>query len=182
MKVLIVDGYFPHPDSKGQLTRDLVKIFGELFTNRGDEVKYSNTRAFNQTEEENKIIWCDILIIQFPVYWYQVPSGLKRYFDDVLSEGVAYKSVSNYGTGPLLSGKQYLISTTWAAPDSIYEQGQFLDGFTLDDILLPLDLTMKYCGLTKIAGGPIGFYDVFDNTDENQYKLKIKRVIDKIDL
>lgn len=141
------------------------------------ETQLSNACQFDVANEQSKIAWADIIIIQFPVYWYQVPAGLKRYFDEVLAAGFAYEPTIDYAKGPRLLGKRYLISTTWAAPASAFQQGQFLAHTTLSELMMPLNLTMQFCGLTPITSSPVGFYGVYSGVPATVYQQQITTIV-----
>jgi NAD(P)H dehydrogenase (quinone) len=53
----------------------------------------------------------DLIIMQFPLWWYSMPAVLKGYIDRVFSMGWAY------GGGQALGGKKVLVSMTTGAPD-----------------------------------------------------------------
>jgi NAD(P)H dehydrogenase (quinone) len=53
----------------------------------------------------------DLIIMQFPLWWYSMPAVLKGYIDRVFSMGWAY------GGGQALVGKKVLVSMTTGAPD-----------------------------------------------------------------
>ena len=56
--------------------------------------------------EQEKLQWCDLLVVQFPVWWGGYPAVLKGWFDRVLAHGFAY------GKGSSLSSKSVLYSAT----------------------------------------------------------------------
>ena len=153
MHILIVNGSTPYPDAKGTLTAALVQQYQQCCEQRGWSVETSLTGSFDIAEEQAKITRADLIIFQFPVYWYQVPSGLKR----------------------------YLISTTWAAPETATKAGGFLARHSLEEIFLPLALTMKFCGIEKIQESPVSFWGVHDKTVKTDYETVIKGVIGSID-
>ena len=53
----------------------------------------------------------DLIIFQFPLWWYSMPGLLKGYIDRVFSMGWAY------GGGQALVGKKILVSMTTGAPE-----------------------------------------------------------------
>lgn len=52
----------------------------------------------------------DLIIFQFPLWWYSMPALMKGYIDRVFSYGWAY------GSGQALAGKKVLVSMTTGAP------------------------------------------------------------------
>jgi len=56
--------------------------------------------------EQQKLLSCDMLILQFPLWWWSYPAILKGWLDRVLSSGFAY------GEGAELSRKNVMYSLT----------------------------------------------------------------------
>ena len=80
------------------------------------------------------------IVLQFPIYWYQVPPLLKQWFDDVLEYGWAYGS-----TGKALQGKELLLVPSFGGSLSDYQ----LDGrckITIDEVLKPIQTIQYYTG------------------------------------
>ena len=59
--------------------------------------------------EQQKLRRADLMIFQFPFWWYSMPAIVKGYFDRVFSVGFAY------GGHFELAGKKVLVSTTTGA-------------------------------------------------------------------
>ncbi len=55
--------------------------------------------------------WCDLLILQSPIWWFSVPAVLKGWFDRVLAAGFAYGDGRWFETAPLV-GRRALVSMT----------------------------------------------------------------------
>jgi NAD(P)H dehydrogenase (quinone) len=62
-------------------------------------------------EQHRLLSQADLIIFQFPLWWYSMPAPLKGYIDRVFSMGWAY------GGGKALAGKKILVSTTTGAPE-----------------------------------------------------------------
>ncbi|MBZ0112292.1 MAG: NAD(P)H-dependent oxidoreductase [Thermoanaerobaculia bacterium] len=61
--------------------------------------------------EQEKLEWCDLLIVQFPLWWASYPATLKGWIDRVLSYGFAY------GRSHTLPAKTVLYSVTVGTDD-----------------------------------------------------------------
>lgn len=157
--VLIINGFDPQPGAQGELTSALVSQYSESFKKNDWQVDTSIATDYEIHSEQIKITNADLIVMQFPVYWYSVPAAMKRYIDEVLEMDFAYQASLKYADGPLLQQKKYLLSSTWAAPVSAFEQQGFLQDNSLTDIFLPLDLTMRFCGM-KSVGDPVTILDV----------------------
>jgi putative NADPH-quinone reductase len=77
----------------------------------------------------------DIVIYQFPLYWFSSPAILKEWHDQVFTYGFAFGS-----TGGKLAGKELLLSVTVGGGEKNY------DG-AIKVILTPFEQTAKFCGL-----------------------------------
>ena len=61
--------------------------------------------------EQEKLFWCDLFIVQFPLWWYGFPAILKGWFDRVFTKGNTYDDGLIYDRGAF-AGKKALISMT----------------------------------------------------------------------
>ncbi|MBL1421760.1 MAG: NAD(P)H-dependent oxidoreductase [Alphaproteobacteria bacterium] len=90
----------------------------------------------------------DILIFQFPLYWYSSPALLKEWQDVVLQHGVNYGSKVN-----VLTDKIFFCAVTAGV-----DQQEFLAaGRSLPTILCPFEQTFQYCKLKILP--PFLLYD-----------------------
>jgi modulator of drug activity B len=101
-----------------------------------------------------------------------VPGAFKTYIDKVFGIGYATGSMTigdgrtrsdlskKYGTGGILTEKKYMVSTTWNAPKSVFEDNdEFMDGLNLDESTATLHKTFQFCGMKKLPSFAI--YDIF---------------------
>ena len=104
----------------------------------------SKSFADDIAAEIEKLIWCDLLILQFPLWWFSVPAILKGWIDRVLALDFAYGGGRWYDRGGL-AGRRAMISTTMAA----FPQMMAPDGINgdIDVNLWPLQNgTLAFCG------------------------------------
>lgn len=85
--------------------------------------------------EIQKILWCDLMIWQFPLWWFGLPAILKGWVDRVFAMGRVYGYGHVYETG-LLRGKRALLSLTTGGPQDNYIAGG-LNG-DMNGILRPI--------------------------------------------
>ena len=111
-KILVISGHPNLPDSTANKTvLDAVKNhFGDAINMRELDKLYVNGK-FDVPAEQKALAEADIVVLQFPVYWYSVPGLLKQWIDDVFEYGFAYGS-----QGTALRGKKLLISATAGLP------------------------------------------------------------------
>ncbi|ALN71917.1 NAD(P)H-dependent oxidoreductase [Aureimonas sp. AU20] len=84
----------------------------------------TETLAPNIVAEQEKLAAADLLILQFPVWWFGMPAIMKGWADRVFARGFAYLPGRKYDTG-MFKGKLALVSATTGtsadtyAPDGI---------------------------------------------------------------
>lgn len=61
--------------------------------------------------EIEKVLWCDLLILQFPLWWFSVPAIMKGWFDRVFANGLMYGQLGRFNHGGL-KGRRAMVSTT----------------------------------------------------------------------
>ncbi|NP_001092161.1 NAD(P)H dehydrogenase, quinone 1 L homeolog [Xenopus laevis] len=70
-------------------------------------------------EEQKKLEAADLVIFQFPMYWFGLPAILKGWFDRVLTSGFAYTFTSMYDNGHF-KNKKAVLSFTTGGMESMY--------------------------------------------------------------
>jgi len=95
--------------------------------------------AFDVPSELAALRKCDLLVWQFPLYWYSAPAILREWQDQVLSAAV-------YGPEKVLQGKQLLVATTVGARASTYRAGD-LNQYTMDELLRPFETCSRSAGM-----------------------------------
>ena len=66
--------------------------------------------------EQKKLVAADIIVLQFPIFWYSMPSLLAKWMEDVFIHGFSHGT-----TGKALVHKKLLLSFTTGAPESAYD-------------------------------------------------------------
>jgi NAD(P)H dehydrogenase (quinone) len=96
-----------------------------------------------------KIESADLMIWQFPLWWFGLPAILKGWVDRVFAMGRTYGNGRIYDTGKF-RGKKALLSLTTGGPKAAY----LADGFNgdLDAILRPIQRGMlEFTGFSVLA-------------------------------
>jgi NAD(P)H dehydrogenase (quinone) len=70
--------------------------------------------------EQAKLLWCDLLIFQFPMWWFGMPAILKGWVDRVMVRGFAYAKGRKYDTG-MFKGRRAMLCTTTGTAASLFE-------------------------------------------------------------
>lgn len=91
--------------------------------------------------EMEKLVWCDMLIFQFPLWWFSLPAILKGWVDRVFAMGFAYGGGRIYDKG-VFRGKRAMLSLTTGGPERMYKTGGF--NGDIDTILFHIQHGMLY--------------------------------------
>lgn len=184
-KVLIINGgqNFGHSGGKyNQTIADNTLAVLKEFDNV--EVKVTHvSEGYDKEEEVQKFVWADYIIYHTPIWWFQLPNGLKKYIDEVFTAGHAkgiYMSDGrnaenpeiNYGTGGMLSGRKYMLTTSWNAPATAFTlPGEFFNEKSVDDgPLFGFHRMNAFVSLEKMKS--FHFHDVEKNANvERDMKL-----------
>jgi NAD(P)H dehydrogenase (quinone) len=70
--------------------------------------------------EQEKLIWADFVILQFPLWWFSVPAIMKGWVDRVFAVGFSYGGGNFYDKGGL-KGKKAMLSLTTGGPPTMYD-------------------------------------------------------------
>ncbi|XP_069072094.1 NAD(P)H dehydrogenase [quinone] 1-like isoform X2 [Pleurodeles waltl] len=70
-------------------------------------------------EEQKKLAAADLIIFQFPLYWFGMPAIMKGWIERVFLHGFAYTLQTMYKSGPL-KGKKAILSFTTGGVDSSF--------------------------------------------------------------
>jgi NAD(P)H dehydrogenase (quinone) len=82
--------------------------------------------------EVDRLEWCDVLVFQFPLWWFSVPAILKGWVDRVFVRRRVYDSGKWFDRG-LLKGKKAMLSVTTGGDETMFgDRGIYGD---LRDIL-----------------------------------------------
>lgn len=96
-------------------------------------------------QEQARLLECDVLLFQHPMFWYSTPSLIKEWEDLVLEHGFAY----GHG-GDRLTGKTMMLAITAAAPEEAYDESGY-QHFSLRTFLTPLEQTARLCHMRFAA-------------------------------
>lgn len=99
--------------------------------------------------EQEKLLWADTIIIQFPLWWYTMPAILKGWVDRVFTYHFAYgvgehnetKYGERFGEGTL-AGRKALLSVTVGGSESHYA-ARGING-PIEDLLFPIHHGILY--------------------------------------
>jgi NAD(P)H dehydrogenase (quinone) len=99
--------------------------------------------------ELQKLERCDLMIWQFPLWWFGLPAVLKGWVDRVFAMGRIYGGEKIY-EGGVFAGKRAMLSLTTGGPAAAYRQGGF--NGDIDGILRPIQRGMlQFVGFHVLA-------------------------------
>jgi putative NADPH-quinone reductase len=99
---------------------------GDYFKQQLEEVYATEASGFAKDvdREQQKVEWCDLMIWQFPLWWFSVPGILKGWVDRVFAMGRFYGQGKLYGNG-MFKGKKAMLSLTTGSDADAYLKNGF---------------------------------------------------------
>ncbi len=91
--------------------------------------------------EQALLVEHDVIVFQFPFFWYSTPAMLKEWQDIVLQHGWAYGS-----EGDALRGKKALFAMSTGGGEDAYCADGY-NQYTMREFLAPLFQTCRLCGI-----------------------------------
>ncbi|PCI00645.1 MAG: NADPH quinone reductase MdaB [Flavobacteriaceae bacterium] len=176
--IFIIDGGHTFAHSGGQFNKTLLKNSTTYFKSlEGFNVKSSQVGDYiDYKEEVEKFKWADLIIYHTPIWWFQIPFGFKKYIDNVFTEGHqngiyendgrSRKNPSiNYGTGGLMKGKKYILTTSWNAPKTAFTlENEFFEQKSVDEgVMFGFHKMNDFAGMKLLATHH--FHDMEKNAD-----------------
>ena len=135
-KILVV---LAHPNYKDSvINRKLIEQVKTLehVTVSALYTKYPDGEI-NINAEQKLIVEHDLVVLQFPFYWFNTTPLMKQWIDEVFSYNFAYGP-----DGDKLNGKDIMLCITIGSDKERYINQV---GFTLSDLLKPFEYSAKYC-------------------------------------
>ncbi len=109
----------------------------DFYKQQDEERHASTTNGFapDVQAEIEKLSRADLLIFQFPLWWFSVPAILKGWVDRVFAFGVAYGDARWYDNG-VFKGRRAMLSLTTGASQAMFSpRGMHGD---IEQILFPI--------------------------------------------
>lgn len=95
--------------------------------------------------EQALLVAHEVIVLQFPLFWYSCPALLKDWIDLTLEHGFAY----GHG-GDKLRGKVLQLAITTGGTDAAYSTGG-LNHHEIRTFLTPFEQTARLCGMRFAA-------------------------------
>ncbi|WP_455927104.1 NAD(P)H-dependent oxidoreductase [Pseudomonas capeferrum] len=135
--------------------------------------------TFDVEQEQAKVLWCDLLIFQFPIWWFSMPAVLKGWVDRTMTRGFAYASGEKYDNGKF-KGRKAMVCVTTGTAESLY-QPDGIDG-CMTHILWPIhNGIFRYLGFDVLP--PYVAWMPGNMSEEQRiiYLQRYKQVLEVID-
>lgn len=97
----------------------------DVYKQQAEEVHAAATHGFSPEiqAEMDKVNACDVLIFQFPMWWFSMPAILKGWVDRVFASGYAYGGGRWFDRG-VFRGKRAMLSLTTGGGDTSSDPGE----------------------------------------------------------
>ena len=160
--ILIINGAKKFAHSNGQLNDTLTEVADGTLRDLGHDVRIVRADSdYDVKAEVQNFLWADVVIWQMPGWWMGAPWTVKKYIDDVFTEGHGSLYASDgrtrsdasqkYGSGGLIQGKQYLLSLTWNAPQQAFDDpSDFFEAKGVDAVYFPFHKANQFLGMRAL--------------------------------
>ncbi|MBC3412463.1 NAD(P)H-dependent oxidoreductase [Pseudomonas sp. SWRI51] len=157
--ILLLNGGKRFAHSDGLLNQTLHDAALAYLDSAGYDVQQTFIDGgYDVKAEVQKFLWADVIIYQMPGWWMGAPWTVKKYIDEVFTEGHGSLYASDgrtrshasqkYGSGGLVQGKQYMLSLTWNAPQQAFDDpADFFEGKGVDAVYFPFHKANQFLGM-----------------------------------
>lgn len=129
----------PRLDRSVVNTALLDSLAGESFVEIHDLYETYPDYQIDVAAEQERLSQYAVIGLQFPLFWYSMPSLLKEWFDLVWLHGFAYGRGSSS-----LVGKRLFCAVSTGGDAQSYSAGGH-NGYPIDDFMRPLERTAALC-------------------------------------
>ena len=130
--------------------------------------------------EVDKILWCDMVMFHFPLYWFSVPAIMKGWFDRVLLSGVCYGGKNFYEAGKM-AGKRAMLTITAGSREDFFKDETSLHGDWLTLLRPILRGTLYYVGFDVLPPFTAYFVPYSDEAGRKKMLLDYEKYLQKIE-
>ena len=154
MQILVIYSHsYPEQSVSGKAILEVYAADPRVKLRNLDEL-YPEGTPIDVEAEQQALREADVIIVQHPLFWFNVPSRLKRWMDDVLQYGFAYGS-----TGTALHGKKFVHSFTTGSGADTYA------GELLEVCVAPLRVSAGFCGMEYVGAFPLFGQNAMSNPE-----------------
>lgn len=96
-------------------------------------------------DEQQRLLEHDVIVLQFPLFWYSCPALVKEWLDLSWEHGFAYGH-----NGDKLAGKRLMLAITTGSPQDAYRP-QGYQHHEIRQFLLPFEQTAHLCQMRFVT-------------------------------
>lgn len=173
--ILIINAHHHYSFAEGSLSKAMVDLANDELQAKGYNIQMVHTdEPWDVETELKRHQWADVILLQSPVNWMMVPWTFKKYMDEVYTAGMrgalcngdgrhADSPKENYGAGGTLTGKKYMLSVTFNAPEEAFNNpNEYLfQGKSVDDLWFPMHMNFRFFSMEALP--TFVCYDVMKN-------------------
>ncbi|WP_112481162.1 NAD(P)H-dependent oxidoreductase [Vibrio variabilis] len=156
---------------------------GKFFKQQLEEMHATEVDGFSADIEAEleKLEWSDLVIFQFPLWWFGLPAMLKGWVDRVFAMGKVYGGGRFYDDG-VFKGKRAMLSVTMGGPEDAYVKGGW--NGDLDAILRPIHRgVLAFTGFSVLAPqrvfGPARMTHQEREAELDEYAARLATIFDE---
>lgn len=143
-------------------------------------------QAEDIAREQEKLIWADAVIMQFPLYWYSMPAIMKGWVERVYAYSFAYgvgehsdkRWGDRFGEGRMAGKRATLLVTAGGAASHYGPRG--VNG-PMDDLLFPIQHGILYYPGFDVLPPFVAYQIGLGRVDDNQYATLTESLGKRID-
>lgn len=129
--------------------------------------------------EMDKLARCDVLILQFPLWWMGMPAIMKGWIDRVFAVGRAYGGGRWFDRG-VLSGKRAMCAVTVGGPNEVYSDVGWYG--PIDAMLFPIHRgILGFVGFTVVEPFVVYAPNRIKAEDREAYLERYRRRLTALD-
>jgi len=159
MKKILVNVVHPNLENDSRINKKLVEfIQNEQNVTINNLYKKYPDFKIDIKKEQDLLLENDVIIFQFPMYWFSSPALLKEYIDLVLEENFAYGR-NNEDLNFKLKNKTLAVCTTLGLGEK---------EINVENVLKPFELTAEYIKMSYKS--PFLVYETYVINNEDLRK------------
>lgn len=136
------------------------------------EKLYSDGTIPVHTEQE-LLLNHERILFQFPFYWYSSPPLLKKWQDEVLTEGFAFGTEKRK-----LAGKEFGLVIHTGVQEREYQAGG-KEGYTISELTRPFQAMASKCGMTWLPTLLISRFDYMNDQEQKRLLIRYRQYLTK---
>lgn len=120
-------------------------------------------------KERQRVQNADIIVMQYPIYWYTPPANMKQWQDAVFTYGFAHDA-----NGGMLKSKKLILSMTSGAPADQYRTGARMN-YPMETFQVPLKQFANLSGMDYAGMVYTGGYNLGRRTQERDQQIQMAK-------